>query len=83
MKMGATVPAMSGEPEIVEEASPFVLIAQIAELKYRNSLLSYENDGLKNELRNKESEIKDLQIKIHQQQHNQHICCESIRNMDK
>lgn len=70
MEMNARFPAMSGETEIVEEASPFVLIAQIAELKYQNSLLHYENDGLKNELRNKKEEIENLQTKIHQQQNN-------------
>jgi regulator of replication initiation timing len=54
--------------EITEEADVSVLVAQIAQLKHSNHLLFLENDGLKNELRNKNEEIKDLQIKIHQQQ---------------
>lgn len=55
-----------------DEANSFVLLSQIANLKYANSelkkqneLLTFANDGLKNELRDKNEKIKELQQTIH------------------
>lgn len=56
---------MENENEDEIEAQPFILVAQINKLKYDNSRLFYENDGLKNELRIKKEEITSLQEQVH------------------